>query len=118
MEVARNILFDGELLQGVHVTARPVSFGCGPIERPAANNLVLSLSGVFAQHTGPRRQVIATPHPADPPSWSQYVLVPETARWSYNTAVKCASALVAWLPNGKFRTMTEFLYRDWKELAV
>jgi hypothetical protein len=64
MEVARNILFDGELLQGVHVTARPVSFGCGPIERPAANNLVLSLSGVFAQHTGPRRQVIATPHHA------------------------------------------------------
>ncbi len=65
-----------------------------------------------------QRHVIPEPHPSAPPSWSQYVLVPETARWGYNTVVRCSLSACGWLPEGKFKSMTQFLTREWQEIAI
>ena len=63
MRGARRKLFDGELLQVVHIRARP-SPEKPEIEHQSMNVLVLPLAGVFAMHESPRKHAIATPNHA------------------------------------------------------
>jgi AraC family transcriptional regulator len=61
MQVTRRTLFDGELLQVMHVRARPSPQEHAEIERQSVNVVVLPLAGVFTMHEGPRKRAIATP---------------------------------------------------------
>lgn len=65
-----------------------------------------------------QRGVIEKPHPNSPPSWSQYVLVPETARWAHNTVVTVSKDIISWLPSGNFKATTEIMAREWDEIAI
>lgn len=65
-----------------------------------------------------QRGVISRPPTTNPPSWSQYVLVPQTARWAHNTVVDMVQTIVGWLPPGNLRTTTEFIISDWQAIAT
>ncbi|HUQ76628.1 MAG TPA: AraC family transcriptional regulator [Burkholderiales bacterium] len=57
---ARRTVFNGDLLSIGHVVRRGPSH-CGELEQQEANVVVFPLQGVFAKHTGARRQVLGTP---------------------------------------------------------
>jgi AraC-like DNA-binding protein len=61
MEVTRTTLMDGTSLHIGWFEARPESDACGDVEQQNLNAVVLPLSGVFARHDAPGRQVIGTP---------------------------------------------------------
>ena len=65
-----------------------------------------------------QRGIVQKPNPKNPPSWSQYVLVPETARWAHNTVVVVSKDIVSWFPAGNFKTTTEFMFREWTEIVI
>jgi len=60
-QVEHRTLHDGALLQIGYIAVRPAHSGPGDIETAARHVLALPLSGVFAKHDGPQRQVLATP---------------------------------------------------------
>ncbi|MBI3897413.1 MAG: helix-turn-helix transcriptional regulator [Gammaproteobacteria bacterium] len=59
MALARRRLFENELVCLTHVACRPSYWGCGEVEQPGKDLLVLPLNGVFAKHDGPRQHIIA-----------------------------------------------------------
>jgi AraC-like DNA-binding protein len=64
MQVARQRLFAGELLEAWHASARPSREPHAEFDRQETNVLVLPLQGAFVLHDGPRRRAVATPHHA------------------------------------------------------
>jgi AraC-like DNA-binding protein len=54
-------LFESETLQIGLFASRPRSDACGEVERQSSHALVLPLSGLFARHEAPGRQVTGTP---------------------------------------------------------
>lgn len=65
-----------------------------------------------------QRGIIQRPPPTNPPSWSQYVLVPEAARWAHNTVARISRDIVSWLPEGNLKTTTSFMVGEWSQIAV
>lgn len=65
-----------------------------------------------------QRGVIQKPNTKNPPVWSQYVIVPETARWAYNTVIVACKDIFAWLPDGNFKTTTGFMLREYTEIEI
>ena len=61
MEIRRKTLFESETLQVGLFESRPSSDACGEVERQSLNAIVLPLSGLFAKHEAPGRQVTGTP---------------------------------------------------------
>jgi AraC-like DNA-binding protein len=61
VEIRRKTLFESETLQIGLFESRPNSDACGEVERQSLNAIVLPLSGLFAKHEAPGRQVTGTP---------------------------------------------------------
>ena len=61
MEIRRKTLFESETLQVGLFESRPSSDACGEVERQSLNAIALPLSGLFAKHEAPGRQVTGTP---------------------------------------------------------
>ena len=61
MDIRRRKLFESETLQIGVFESRPNSDACGEVERQSLNAIVLPLSGLFAKHEAPGRQVTGTP---------------------------------------------------------
>jgi AraC family transcriptional regulator len=61
LPVTRKSLFESQTLEIGLFEARGVSEACGDVERQDRNAVVLPLTGVFAKHDAPGRQVIGTP---------------------------------------------------------
>jgi len=61
VEIRRKTLFESETLQVGLFESRPSSDACGEVERQSLNAIVLPLSGLFAKHEAPGRQVTGTP---------------------------------------------------------
>jgi AraC family transcriptional regulator len=61
VDIRRRKLFESETLQIGMFEARPDSDACGEVERQSLNAIVLPLSGLFAKHEAPGRQVTGTP---------------------------------------------------------
>jgi len=61
VDVRRRTLFESATLQINAFAARPATDACGDVERQSCNVVVLPVSGVFARHDAPGRQVIGTP---------------------------------------------------------
>jgi AraC family transcriptional regulator len=62
--VIRRTIFASDLVTIRHAAARPARgahTGCGELQAPDADLLVLPLTGVFARHDSARRHVVATP---------------------------------------------------------
>lgn len=59
--VRRQTLFADAALQIGLFESRPKSDICGDVERQSLNAVVLPLSGVFAKHDAPGRNIVATP---------------------------------------------------------
>jgi AraC-like DNA-binding protein len=61
VEIRRKTLFESATLQIGVFESRPSSDACGEVERQSLNAIVLPLSGLFAKHEAPGRQVTGTP---------------------------------------------------------
>ena len=61
MEIRRKTLFESETLQVGLFESRPSSDACGEVERQSLNAIALPLSGLFAKHEAPGRQITGTP---------------------------------------------------------
>jgi len=61
VEIRRKTLFESETLQVGLFESRPSSDACGEVERQSLNAIALPLSGLFAKHEAPGRQVTGTP---------------------------------------------------------
>jgi len=61
VEIRRKTLFESETLQVGLFESRPSSDACGEVERQSLNAIALPLSGLFAKHEAPGRQITGTP---------------------------------------------------------
>src|SRR5262249_18663511 len=61
LDVRRRTLFESGTLHISLFESRPVSDGCGDVERQSLNAIVLPLAGLFAKHEAPGRHVTGTP---------------------------------------------------------
>jgi len=61
VEIRRKTLFESETLQVGLFESRPSSDACGEVERQSLNAIALPLSGLFAKHETPGRQITGTP---------------------------------------------------------
>jgi AraC family transcriptional regulator len=61
VDIRRRKLFESETLQIGVFESRPDSDACGEVERQSLNAIVLPVSGLFAKHEAPGRQVTGTP---------------------------------------------------------
>src|SRR5215831_12696786 len=61
MQIHRQTLFAGNLLDVVHVIARTTSEQIGELEQQSSSVVVFPLAGIFACNDGPRKHAIATP---------------------------------------------------------
>lgn len=62
------------------------------------------------------RGIIQKPHENNPPSWYQYVVQPEVARWAYNVCIKMLRCISQNIPDEGISKQINFMSQNLKEL--